>query len=65
LADAVHEVRVARLVVDPVVGGRRQSQPHASHVGLRDRPLAVVHAHVAVDVEEAHELTALLDAQTR
>ena len=27
--------------------------------------LAVIGAHVAVDVEEAHEVAALLDAQTR
>ena len=52
-------------MVDPVVRRGRHRQSHAGDVGFRDSVLAVVDPHVAVDVEEAHELTARCDAKAR
>jgi len=57
---------VAGAVVDPVVGagGHRQMTPR--HVRpRRDGSLPMIGAHVAIDVQEAHEMSALIDAQTR
>jgi len=48
-----NEERLAPGIVRPVVGGRREGDAHPSHVRLRDLALAVVDAHVAIDVEEA------------
>jgi hypothetical protein len=47
------EERLPPGVVRPVVGGRRKGDAHPGHVRLRDVALAVMDAHVAVDVEEA------------
>jgi hypothetical protein len=46
--------RLARRVVDPVVGGRGHRQSHAGDMGLRQRARAVIHAHVPIDVQEPH-----------
>jgi hypothetical protein len=57
-----HEERLASGIVHPVVGGRRQRETHAGDVRLRDVTLAVVDAHVAIDVEEAERGATRRDA---
>jgi hypothetical protein len=50
------EQRISGRVTDPVVGGGRHGDAHASHVGLGDGVLAVVGADVTVDIQEAQGL---------
>ena len=56
------EERIAPGVVDPVVGGGGHREAHARHVGFGEVVLAVVDAHVAIDVEEAQRGAAGRDA---
>ncbi len=56
------EERLARDVIDPIVGGGRHRDAHARDVSLRQRMLAVVHAHVTVHVEEAERGASCGDA---
>ncbi len=46
-------------VVDPVVGRGRHRDPHPRHVRLRQRAVPVIHADMAVDVQEAHRVAAI------
>ena len=49
-----------------VVGAGGHGQMAPRHVSIRrDGALAVTGAHVAVNVQEPHEVSALIDAQTR
>jgi hypothetical protein len=50
------EQRISGRVTDPVVGGGRHGDAHASQVGLGDGVLAVVGADVTVDIQEAQGL---------
>ena len=60
-----HQQRITGAIVDPVVGGGGHGQMAARHVRLGDAALAVIGAHVAVHVQEPHEMSALIDPQAR
>lgn len=57
-----HKQRIARGVIDPVIGGRRHRQAHARQVSFGQTVLAMISAHMAVDVEESHRLATPLNA---
>ncbi len=50
--------RIAAAIVDPVVGGGGHRQMAPCHVSLGNRAFPVIGAHVAIDIQEPHQLAA-------
>src|SRR5437016_1240355 len=57
--------RVAGAIIDPVVGGGGHGQMAPCHECPGNRTLTVIGADVAIDVQEPHQMPALIDAQAR
>ena len=45
----INEQRIARAIVDPIIGGGGHGQMAPGHVGLGDRAFPVIGAHVSVE----------------
>ena len=56
-----HEERIARAVVDPVIGRRGQRKVPLGHMGLGQATASVVHPHMPVGVEHPHGCASHLD----